>query len=253
MRIELALWHSPAQAGCAGARSSTHDCGHRLARTPFGGRQVGPYSSELSFTHRTTGRRLQRWGGRPARGSTNYRSARPRGPASGSACGAWVRSVAAISGPLPGASRVRGWGVVGARSRHSAGDKRVTGGDGGRGRCLSARQEPERPSSTRTHVFTILISRYAREVEFLVFRSSYAGTAGTRYRLRPLNTGPTTTPPRGRPHAPHGDPDRTTVHADATSIRPPSGIASGYLEIPLPARGSYGERRSDVVVDRRVG
>ena len=61
-------------------------------------------------------------------------------------CGAWVRSVAAISGPLPGASRVRGWGVVGARSRHSAGDKRVTGGDGGRGRCLSARQEPERPS-----------------------------------------------------------------------------------------------------------
>lgn len=26
-------------------------------------------------------------------------------------CGAWVRSVAAISGPLPGASRVRGWGV----------------------------------------------------------------------------------------------------------------------------------------------
>ena len=124
-------------------------------------------------------------------------------------CGAWVRSVAAISGPLPnrcrGASRVRGWGVVGFRSRHSAGDKRVTGGDGGRGRCLSARQEPERPSSTRTHVF-LSAGTPSRGRVVLVFRSSYAGTAGTRYRLRPLNTGPTTTPPRGRPHAPHGDP-----------------------------------------------
>ena len=154
-------------------------------------------------------------------------------------CGAWVRSVAAISGPLPGASRVRGWGVVGARSRHSAGDKRVTGGDGGRGRCLSARQEPERPSSTRTHVRSYQPVRSRGRV-VLVFRSSYAGTAGTRYRLRPLNTGPTTTPPRG------SDRTRRTVtrtgpqSTDATSIRPPSGSLPGTWKFRFPRAGRTG-------------